>query len=153
MTHAWIEIGAQCQCMGMGVLAGLATGFPISPRIRVFAKLGDSSVFHYWLDDWSNGETLHMGNSRNVALARDYKATLMECWDDTSNPILEGSCQTTIWRISCSCEPISGTKDGWEWRDLFLCSGSLQDNQKGMKQEKIQKSSSCVDSYGSGKFT
>ena len=46
---------------GMSVLAGLATGFPISPRIRVFAKLGDSSVFHYWLDDWSNGGNITHG--------------------------------------------------------------------------------------------
>ena len=36
---------------------GLRRAFP-QVQLHLFARLGDSSLFHYWLDDRSNGGTL-----------------------------------------------------------------------------------------------
>ena len=116
----------------------------IFPHVSEFfkAKLGNGSIFKYWLDAWSTRGVLRYAFPRLFALSQNPKATVGDCWDNAWSPIFEGAVSDHRFREFLNMQqslvqlrPLSGKRDAWEWEMLlFQFRRDIKGSEKGKGQ-------------------
>ena len=98
----------------------------VVPIIQKFfaARLGDSALFWFWLDEWSDKGCLRGKFPRLFAVTRHPQGTVKECWDGGWNPSFAAHLSEqrlgefmSMQQMLEGWRPREGARDGWIWRN------------------------------------